>query len=175
MRHDPLRRRLMSLAGAAALAPLAPRLAAAREEPIELTWRDLVPEEHRGVMMEALQMMGIVQHGMLNSPWNQEAAVALTTEYDGKLVKMPGYIIPLDFESTGVTELLLVPYVGACIHVPPPPPNQLVFVRAAEPYQVAGLFEPVWVTGDFNASAAETELAEVGYIISEAGIEPYEF
>lgn len=174
MRHDPVRRRLLTLAGAAALAPLAPRLALAREDPIELTWQDLIPEEHRGVMMEALQMMGVVQHGQMSSPWDQEAGVALNTDYDGKRVRLPGYIIPLDYQGEGVTELLLVPYVGACIHVPPPPPNQLVFVRTDKPYEVAGLFEPVWVTGEFGAAATETELAEVGYIIDKAAIEPYD-
>ena len=66
---------------------------------------------------------------------------------DGKTVRMPGYVLPLEAEGTAVKEFLLVPFVGACIHVPPPPPNQMVFVESAEPYQSESLFEPVWIEG----------------------------
>ena len=75
--------------------------------------------------------------------------------------------------GTAMTTALLVPYVGACIHVPPPPPNQLVLVSTNMPYESKGLFEPVNVTGVFGTSAAETQLAQVGYALSADLIEPY--
>ena len=172
MRPGLSRRHLLALAAAAAA--LGPRGAAARDDPIQIDWIDLIPEGDRGLAMRALQSLGIVQHGELSTPWNQDTAANLTTDYDGKRVRLPGYIIPLDFVGMGVTDFLLVPYVGACIHVPPPPPNQLVFVTTEAPYEVSGLFEPVWVTGEFGAAASETELAEVGYAIAADAIEPYE-
>ncbi|MEM6439196.1 MAG: DUF3299 domain-containing protein [Pseudomonadota bacterium] len=119
--------------------------------------------------------MGVIQHGELSTPWDQDLAASMTTEYDGERVRLPGFVIPLDFIGDGVTTLLLVPYVGACIHVPPPPPNQLVVVTTEEPHRITGLFEPVWVTGEFGAAAAVTELADVGYAIAADTIEPYEF
>ncbi|MEO1687560.1 MAG: DUF3299 domain-containing protein [Pseudomonadota bacterium] len=158
------------LAAAAALAALP----AWAREAIEIGWADLVPPGEGGLAMRTLRSMGIISHGELNTPWTQQTEAQLTDAYDGKRVRLPGFIVPIEFDGTGVTAFLLVPYVGACIHVPPPPPNQLVFVTMAnEPYQSSGLFEAVWVTGLFGAAAAETTLAEVGYALEADAIEPY--
>ena len=62
----------------------------------------------------------------------------VVTELDGKRVRIGGYVVPLDFEATTVKEFLLVPFVGACIHVPPPPANQIIYVKAEKGFEVAG-------------------------------------
>ena len=93
---------------------------------------------------------------------------ALVHDYDGQRVRLPGYVLPLDFDYTSIKVFLLVPYVGACIHVPPPPPNQIVYVTSEEGFVVRGMFEPVWVTGTFNTASISNELANIGYRI-EAG------
>lgn len=162
------RRTFLALLSALALG--APALA---DEPLEITWDDLVPNEG-GVLYQSLRSLGVVEHGEMSNVFDQEAAAAVTTEFNGKTVRLPGYVVPLDYDGTGTKAFLLVPYVGACIHVPPPPPNQIVFVTTETPYEIAGMFEPVWVTGIFGTSAAETQLAEVGYAISADRIEPYE-
>ena len=78
---------------------------------------------------------------------------------DGKPVRIPGYLLPLEFDGDRVTEFLLVPYVGACIHTPPPPPNQIVYVKTAEPYSTdGGLYTPVWVNGIMKAEESESNL-----------------
>ena len=84
-------------------------------------------------------------------------------ELNGKRVKIGGYVVPLDFEATTIKEFLLVPFVGACIHVPPPPANQIVYVKTAEGFQIAGQFDPVWVTGTLKTEPAFTGLADTGY------------
>lgn len=89
----------------------------------------------------------------------------LMTELDGKRVKLGGYVVPLDFKATKVTEFLLVPFVGACIHVPPPPANQIVYVKAKDGFTVKGEFDPVYVTGKMSAKITPTGLAETGYTI----------
>ena len=94
---------------------------------------------------------------------------------DGKIVKIPGYIVPLDYSGTGVTEFMLVPYVGACIHVPPPPPNQLVYVTTDKPWDTMTLWEPVWVTGEIVIKSQTNEWAETGYEISADKIEFYDY
>ena len=66
----------------------------------------------------------------------------MVKELDGKRVRIGGYVVPLDFEATNVKEFLLVPFVGACIHVPPPPPNQIIYVKSAKGFDVAGLVRP---------------------------------
>ncbi len=147
-------------------------LPATAETPVELDWKDLVPKKD-GETMDRLRQMGVVQHGQMSSGFEQQTNAALTRKYDGQLVRLPGYMVPLDYDGTGVTSFLLVPYVGACVHVPPPPPNQLVFVTTEDPYEARGVFEPVYVTGVFGAAATATQLAEVGYSMAAQEIEPY--
>ena len=89
----------------------------------------------------------------------------VVAEFNGKRVRIGGYVVPLDFEATTVKEFLLVPFVGACIHVPPPPANQIVYVKSEKGFQVAGQFDPVWVTGTLKTETAFTGLADAGYSI----------
>jgi hypothetical protein len=100
---------------------------------------------------------------------------------DGQVVRMPGYLLPLEFSGKLVTEFLLVPWVGACIHTPPPPPNQIVHVRADKPFEFGGLFTPVWVTGQMATSSTKKSLylidgssdIDVGYSLHASQVEPY--
>jgi hypothetical protein len=92
-----------------------------------------------------------------------EAPPAVVAELHGKRVRIGGYVVPLDFDATKVTEFLLVPFVGACIHVPPPPPNQVIYVKSAEGFEVQGQFDPVYVTGTIKTARQVTGLAATGY------------
>jgi hypothetical protein len=96
---------------------------------------------------------------------------AVVEALDGKRVRIGGYVVPLDFDATKVKEFLLVPFVGACIHVPPPPPNQLVYVRSEAGFEVKGSFDPVWVTGTMQTKVAFTGLAEAGYSLEAEKVE----
>ncbi|MCV6597644.1 MAG: DUF3299 domain-containing protein [Mangrovicoccus sp.] len=142
-------------------------------EAIDLDWSDLVPSE-AGMALDELRAKGVIQHGELSTPFDQDLGGTLTDAFDGKLVRLPGFMLPLDYDGLGVTAFLLVPYMGACIHVPPPPPNQLVFVTLQRPYESKGLFEPVYVTGVFGAAATATELADVGYAIQSGAVSPFD-
>ena len=92
-------------------------------------------------------------------------------ELNGKRVRIGGYVVPLDFDSTSVKEFLLVPFVGACIHVPPPPANQIIYVKAADGFDVSGSFDPVTVTGTLKTETAFTGLADAGYSITAESVE----
>ena len=87
----------------------------------------------------------------------------MVTELNGKRVRIGGYVVPLDFEATTIKEFLLVPFVGACIHVPPPPANQIVYVKSDKGFEIGGQFDPVWVTGTMKTETAFTGLADAGY------------
>ena len=88
---------------------------------------------------------------------------AVVKELDGKRVQIGGYIVPLDFDATKIKEFLLVPFVGACIHVPPPPPNQIIYVKSEKGVEISGSFDPVMVTGRLTTEIAFTGLADAGY------------
>lgn len=165
------RRAFVALAAAAALSPATSRA----EEAITLYWEDLVPkDEELGTFYSTLKELGLLKVGENKIPWAIQPPAAMVRDYDDKMVRIPGFIVPLSLEGTGVTEGLLVPYVGACIHVPPPPANQIVFIRLKEAKDEAALWDPVWATGRFGTQAVATELADVGYMMADATLEPYE-
>ena len=93
---------------------------------------------------------------------------------EGKLVKIPGFVVPLDdFQEDG-SEFLLVPYYGACVHTPPPPPNQIVMVEMAGRKSVKlGLFDAVWLSGRLKIQSVESPYGTVGYTLEGMKIEPY--
>jgi hypothetical protein len=92
-------------------------------------------------------------------------------DLNGKRVRIGGYVVPLDFEATTIKEFLLVPFVGACIHVPPPPANQIVYVKSKDGFAIGGQFDPVWVTGTMKTETAFTGLADAGYTIDADSVE----
>ena len=100
----------------------------------------------------------------------------VNTALDGIQVRIPGYVVPLETDGMSSSEFLLVPYFGACIHVPPPPLNQTVYVTMEDKNRAAirNLFDIVWVTGVMRVDKLSTELAEAGYVIQATKIVPYE-
>lgn len=102
-------------------------------------------------------------------------------ELGGQRVKLPRYVLPLEFAGSAVTEFLLVPYVGAGIHEPTPSANQMVFIEAAEPFVSAGMFVPVWIEGALTVQTATYDLSLVdgqapvtaGYSMNDARVVPY--
>ncbi len=153
-------------------------------DPVDITWDDLLPERLLDAFEEE-RMLAILGHpggssGAFMDPAGDSIdELALLREavpdYDGRTVRLAGFVVPLDFEGTFVREFLLVPYIGACIHVPPPPPNQIVYVYIEEGVEVEGLFDPVVVTGVMSASSMFTDLADVGYRMVADEIAPYDY
>jgi hypothetical protein len=140
------------------------------EEVIDLEWADLVPgDDNSG----SNPLVGLLPHDEGAAAAAQQMSTGVKTDWNGAIVRLSGFILPLDYDGAGVTAFLLVPYVGACIHVPPPPANQLVLVSVEKPYENKGLFEPVTVTGMFGTASVATQLAEVGYALSADSIVPY--
>ncbi|MEZ8101627.1 DUF3299 domain-containing protein [Vibrio bivalvicida] len=109
-------------------------------------------------------------------------ATEVNEELDGKNVRLAGYMLPLEFDEQRVTEFLLVPWVGACIHTPPPPPNQMIHVTLEEGVDFEGLYHPVWLSGELKTIASTQELflvdgsapVEMGYSIEAGLIQSYE-
>ena len=156
------------LAGLAATPLMSQAVSAA--EIVDLNWNDLLPE---GEVFVPNVLQDLIDHDGPPLSNQQPASSGVRTDWNGQTVRLPGFIVPIDQRGTGVVAFILVPFVGACVHVPPPPANQLVFVTTQEPYESAGLFEPVHVTGKFSVSTMSTHLADIGYAISADSIETY--
>ena len=128
----------------------------------ELSWDDLVPNSD-GILLDS----------------NGEPAASPTPgfgtvpELSGAEVKLPGFVVPLDMSGETVSSFLLVPYFGACIHMPPPPPNQTVLVTVEEAIAMETMYYPVWVTGILKAENSTSALAEAGYKMQGLNVERF--
>lgn len=91
----------------------------------------------------------------------------------GAHIKLAGFVVPLEMDGDSVYSFLLVPYYGACIHTPPPPSNQIVFVQTQGGYEMGPMDEPVYVSGTLMIEAQQSELGSSGYTLYAGDIEPY--
>jgi hypothetical protein len=134
-------------------------------EPLELFWEDMVPKNYVVPETELSHDGSMMQLGV-NAP--------IVESLDGKLVKIPGFVVPLEGDDDSTTEFLLVPYFGACIHVPPPPANQIVYVKFSTGVPIHNIQDAVWVTGTLATKGWQGDLATVGYSLTGIKISPYD-
>jgi hypothetical protein len=148
----------------------------------EITWEDMVPPEFSAENMvekySEIKKLGRDHprskqiEKELEKFWDESAIVE---SLDGKRVKLPGFVVPLEGDGRALSEFLLVPYAGACIHVPPPPANQSVYVNIPEgDTQEHNVFDAVWVIGTMSAKPFTTDFTTAGYQIKAEEIKPYE-
>lgn len=158
---------------------LVPALALAENEIPELSWDDLVPADYQPEnLLGDLDLSTLTdadpraQEAMnkLKKLW-EDAPVVKT--FTGQRVRLPGFAIPLETDTTTAKSFILVPYYGACIHVPPPPSNQIVLVNAPDGAKIKEAFETVMVEGTLKAEAARTDVAHAGYTLTAIKVEPY--
>jgi uncharacterized protein len=107
----------------------------------------------------------------LNSMQSNSPARAL----NNKLVAVPGFMVPLEDDADEVTEFLLVPFSGACIHVPPPPPNQMIFVKLGHNQKAKMSFtEPIMVTGHLHVATVDSPYGDVSFSMDGDSVQPYD-
>ncbi|WP_439860419.1 DUF3299 domain-containing protein [Pseudomonas sp. MBLB4136] len=152
-------------------------------EPAETDWLELMPEEDR----LALEAMPEISHdgaeqdsafyapGGLKQQDKDLPAVMYSTKtvaaLDGKPIRLGGYPVPLENDAEGRSTLFfLVPYPGACIHVPPPPPNQLVLVRYPQGIELQDIYAPLWVSGTLKVEPVSNELADAAYALDAGSV-----
>ena len=170
--HLKRRQLLYGLGGLA----LMPQVARAKDY-VDLDWADLIPNNKTtspSILDDFKELLeALAATDETNAPIEQKVSSGVRSDWNGMAVRLPGYVVPIEFSSTGVTEFILVPFFGACVHVPAPPPNQLVLVTTKSPYNSKGIYEAVNVTGIFNTESTTTQLAEIGYTLLADSIESY--
>jgi hypothetical protein len=148
----------------------------------ELRWDDLVPKNWDP--MKGLRDRGITNPASLDDadPKVMELMRALREAWDnapteaaleGRRIRLPGYVVPLEEDKAGLTEFLLVPYFGACIHSPPPPANQIVLVMPAKPAAFKAM-DTVWVNGVLRTKRSDSPMGASGYRLEAALVERYQ-
>jgi hypothetical protein len=136
-----------------------------------LEWDDLIPDSAKKALVESKT----VDHSGTGSLAQVEASAPINPALDKQRVKIAGFAVPLEGDEKGIREFLLVPYMGACVHVPPPPSNQIIYVVADKPISPDFIYDPFWVTGKITVTAVSSELAEAGYSMIAEGVEAYEY
>jgi hypothetical protein len=155
----------------------------ARAELAETDWLELMPEEDQ----QALERMPEIDHrgpeanggfsrkDGLRQQDKKLAAVMYSAKtvaaMNGRQIRLGGYPVPLETDKGGNSTLFfLVPYPGACIHVPPPPPNQLVLVRYPKGFTLADIYQPLWVIGRLKIEAVSNDLADAAYALDASQV-----
>jgi hypothetical protein len=142
----------------------------------ELDWDELLPQDARARFSggppppthDTLGEGGLAAQQMMDFSVNKAL--------DGALIKIPGFIVPLDVGKDGlVTDFFLVPYFGACIHVPPPPPNQIVHVRISKGIALDSIYEAYWITGRMKVVNKSTRLGASAYQLAASSVEIYKY
>ncbi|GAB2906545.1 DUF3299 domain-containing protein [Rheinheimera gaetbuli] len=153
-----------------------------------IEWTDLMPEEE----LKMLLQMPEVQHDYSqpspfddnyqgDDPAAQQWQQILTSakvreEFNNTKVRVPGFIVPLEFDAEqNVTSFFLVPYFGACIHVPPPPPNQIIYMHGAKNLKADMIYSPFWISGTLKTETMTHDLGQAAYSMAVDSVEEYTY
>lgn len=103
----------------------------------------------------------------------QYGSSEVVADMDGRTVDLDGYLVPLGTNDAGlVDEALFVSFYGACIHVPPPPPNQIIHVTLDAPIALGNLWDPYRLHGTLQIKQFDADIASAAYDVGGAHVEP---
>lgn len=148
-----------------------------------LLWTDLTPkdwdpgklmrERFKGQNFDVLSDDDPKVQALMDAMRELWDAAPVNEAMNGVSGRLPGYIVPLEEGPKGLKEFLLVPYYGACIHSPPPPANQIVHVRLAQPVKGFRTMDTVWVHGTLDVARSKSDMGVSAYRIDARKVEPY--
>ncbi len=157
-------------------------------------WGDLIPEAELQVLLNPPEYLDEIDDGSLEdflpdklknthqgdlsalSSYEQALVSSNTiSALDGVTVRIPGFVVPLEInEQQIITRFFVVPYFGACIHLPPPAPNQMIHIETKQGIQLESIYEPIWVSGKLSTTLIEDDMATSAYSMEVYAIERYE-
>ena len=167
-------------------------LSARAENPRTLHWDELLPAADLEALINPPEYLNEIDDGSLEDIITngleqalslaaddayQQALVSTSVipEMDGQHVRVPGFIVPLTYDNEQrVTTFFLVPYFGACIHVPPPPPNQIIYGQFEKGSAVVDIYDAYWVTGTLHTTMTENDTATSAYSLTVTDVRLYE-
>ena len=136
----------------------------------EIEWMDLMPEEEAEAWLD--DQSGVQHSGA--GPANTFQSETTVGELDGQQLRLPGFVVPVETTAEGkLKEFFLVPYFGACIHVPPPPANQIIYGRLEEPVDMVNIWDAFWMEGTLNIEDVSNETADSAYTMEVDTLELY--
>ncbi len=173
----------------APLEAVLPTLPASAFKTVE--WVDLMPKEDLDALLNPPSYVTDVEDGSFEDQISSQiqntlaaagddryqqalSSTRIISELEGQAIRIPGFIVPLEFDDEQtITQFFLVPFFGACIHVPPPPPNQIIFVNYPKGLKLHALYDPFWISGILKTTLVENETATAAYSLEMQSYEPY--
>ncbi|RBW48966.1 DUF3299 domain-containing protein [Marinobacter sp. F3R11] len=143
-----------------------------KQELREIDWLDLMPAED----LALLENMPELEHEGDGPPLLPDEIMTgrVVPEMASVQGRIPGFVVPLKTtKDMLILEFFLVPYYGACIHVPPPPPNQIIHIKYKEGFKLEALYDPVWVEGTLVIDRTETDIGTSSYSMTAEAVTPY--
>jgi hypothetical protein len=153
--------------------------AAAKSTHKAASWDDLLPPDwdpmnaFKGVNLAKLSdadPRATEALAKMRQAWD---AAPVNHAMDGQNIRIPGFVVSLDGGPNELREFLLVPYFGACIHVPPPPANQIIHVMPDKPVKGVKNMDAVWVVGKLTIGRSDTPMGNSGYQLQAHEVFPY--
>ncbi|HEX8979182.1 MAG TPA: DUF3299 domain-containing protein [Parasulfuritortus sp.] len=144
-----------------------------------ITWDDLMPKDwdpaapFKGLDLAKLKDSDPRAMEALAKMRKEWDAAPVNRDLDGKRIRIPGFVVSLDGGPDQLREFLLVPYFGACIHVPPPPANQIIHVLPNPPAKGFRSMDTVWVSGVMKLEPSQTTMGNSGYVLDAQKVVPY--
>jgi len=157
-----------------------------------IEWTDLIPKDDLEALLNPPDFLSSIIDGSAEDQIDNQIQTTLSEEpetayqkalvssnvvgdYNDQNIRLPGFIVPLEFdEEFVVTEFFLVPYFGACLHTPPPPPNQIVFVRHNEGIKLEAIEQPYWVAGLLTTESEVNDMAHAAYTLAANEVTLYD-
>lgn len=146
----------------------------------EIQWDDLMPKgwdpmaAFKGVDLNRLQDSDPKAAELLAKVRIEWDKAPVEPAINGQRVKIPGFVVPLERKGDEVIEFLLVPYFGACVHVPPPPSNQVIHVVPSKPVKGMRTMETFWISGTLTLQGGDSGMGIYAYRMNAERVEPYE-
>lgn len=158
------------------------------DEPKEFTWDELMPEDYTLSLSDLIGDSDFDPYSfdmiddfspeaerMMDNMLQVLASAPVRGELDGMMISIPGFVVPLEAEQSKVFRFFLVPYFGACIHVPPPPSNQIIDVHFEPGTEVEYLWDAVWITGRLTTVTYSHDMGTAGYRLEAFQITPFDW
>ncbi len=155
-------------------------------KPIRIKWSELIPETERDVLEKYQQTRAnnpsdlttniLKSIEAASDPDYASAMSSINTVniFDNTAIELTGFIVPIDYtEQQMPSNIFIVPYFGACIHFPPPPPNQIVFAQLDAEFNDFELTQAYKLKGILTRGLFEDPLGTSAYILEVVSIEPY--
>lgn len=142
--------------------------AAHADSPRQISWDDLMPPDWEPQPVDYSAFF----HDRFDPAASQQDDDAPVVEaLDAQMVQLDGWLVPLEWEMEKIREFLFVPWFGACIHVPPPPSNQVIRLTLTEGVPEMAMFEPQTLTGRLQIERSSSDLAMAGYRVQDGHVE----